>query len=411
MFDIFISQIKCEDVYCDAVRLNQILLNLLSNAVKFTPDGGRIDVHLYQEPSPCGEDYVRTHFKVVDTGIGMSKEFQEKIFDTFERENTEQVNNITGTGLGMSITKCIVDLMGGMIELHSEKDKGSEFHIILDLKSVQVKEDEMKLPEWNILVVDDNEQLCSSAAANLEDLGVHAEWTLDGKKAVQMIEQRHDKNDDYHFVLIDWKMPNMDGMQTIHEIRKSVGKEIPVFMISAYDWSDIEEEAKASEIEGFISKPLFKSTLYHRLIQYTDKAEKTVVEKEGQDTDFEGKHVLLAEDIDLNWEIANEIFSAVGLVLERAVNGLECVEKFQASKPGFYDAILMDIRMPVMNGYDATKAIRALNRPDHELPIIAMTADAFSDDAQHCLECGMNAHLPKPLDIKECMRVLEKYLG
>lgn len=410
MFDIFISQIKCEDVYCDAVRLNQILLNLLSNAVKFTPDGGRIDVYLYQEPSPRGEDYVRTHFKVIDTGIGMSKEFQEKIFDTFERENTDQVNNITGTGLGMSITKCIVDLMGGTIELHSEKDKGSEFHIILDLKSAQIKEIDMKLPEWNILVVDDNEQLCSSAAANLEDLGVHAEWTLDGKKAVQMIEERHDRSDDYQFVLIDWKMPNMDGMETIHEIRKSVGRDIPVFMISAYDWSDIEEEAKASDIEGFISKPLFKSTLYNRLIQYTDKAEKTVVNNESQEVDFEGRHILLAEDIDLNWEIANEIFSAVGLVLERAVNGLECVEKFQASKLGFYDAILMDIRMPVMNGYDATKAIRALNRPDHEVPIIAMTADAFSDDAQHCLECGMNAHLPKPLDIKECIRVLQKYL-
>lgn len=410
-FDIFIQKIETEEVHCDGVRLNQVLLNLLSNAVKFTPDQGRIDVHLYQEASPLGKEFVRTHFWVEDTGIGMSEEFQRKIFETFERENTEEVQNINGTGLGMAITKCIVDLMQGSIELQSEQGKGSKFHVTLDLKRVEREENDMKLPDWNILVVDDNEQLCSSAVANLEELGARAEYTMDGRKAVQMIEERHQRKEDYHFVLIDWKMPNMDGMQTIREIRKRVGLEIPVFLISAYDWSDIEDEANESNIEGFISKPLFKSTLFARLSQYTEDHIGVFEQSNESQIDFDGKHILLAEDIDINWEIADEILSAVGLVLERAVNGLECVEKLEHSEPGYYDAILMDIRMPVMNGYDATEAIRASEHPDHDLPIIAMTADAFSDDAQHFLECGMNAHLPKPLDIKECMRILQKYLG
>lgn len=410
-FDIYIQKIEIEEVYCDGVRLNQVLLNLLSNAVKFTPEEGRIDVHLYQEPSPLGDDFVRTHFSVEDTGIGMSEDFQKKIFDTFEREDTEEVHNITGTGLGMSITKRIIDLMGGFIELESVKGEGSTFHITLDLKRAEVNKQKMELPDWNILVVDDNEQLCASAVANLEELGVHAEWTLDGKKAVQMIQEHHKRNEDYHFVLIDWKMPIMDGMQTIHEIRNCVGRGIPVFLISAYDWSDIEDEVHSSDIEGFISKPLFKSTLYSRLVQYTDDRNDTLEQKRDQEIDFKGKHILLAEDVDLNWEIANEILSTVGLIVERAVNGLDCVEKFEKSEIGFYDAILMDIRMPVMNGYDATKTIRSSERRDRELPIIAMTADAFADDAQRCLESGMNAHLAKPLDIKECMRMLQKYLG
>lgn len=410
-FDIFIHNIQSEEVYCDSVRLNQVLLNLLSNAVKFTPEQGRIDVHLYQEPSAWGDDYVRNHFIVEDTGIGMSEEFQKKIFDTFERENTEEVRNTIGTGLGMAITKCIVDMMKGTIELESEKEVGSKFHVTLDLKKVNIHEKEMKLPGWNILIVDDNEQLCSSAVSNLEELGVKAEWTLDGREAVQMIQRRHDKEEDYHFVLIDWKMPNMDGMETIHEIRKSVGNDIPVFLISAYDWSDMEEEIQKSDIQGFISKPLFKSTLFSRLIQYVEEDEYEAEENGEQEVEFTGKRVLLAEDIDLNWEIADEILRSAGLILERAVNGLDCVEKFEKSQLGFYDAILMDIRMPVMNGYDATKTIRSLERADKELPIIAMTADAFSDDAKRCMDCGMNAHLAKPLDIKECMRVLQKYLG
>lgn len=408
-FDIFIQKIESEMVYCDGVRLNQVLLNLLSNAVKFTKEKGHINVHLYQEESPQGEEYVRTHFIVEDTGIGMSKEFQKKIFDTFEREETEEVHKIMGTGLGMSITKSIIGLMGGAIQLQSEQGKGTKFHIILDLKRAEENHGHMKLPEWNVLVVDDNEALCLSAVENLKELGVHADWTLSGSQAVDMIEERHNKKDDYQFVLVDWKMAGMDGIETIHEIKKRIGK-IPAFLISAYDWSEIKGQISTEDIEGFISKPLFKSTLFFRLKQYVDGVKEEIKSDQGS-IDFQGVRMLLAEDIDLNWEIANEILSMVGLVLERAENGQQCVEMFSASEPGYYKGVLMDVRMPVMNGYDATRAIRALDRPDSNLPIIAMTADAFADDAQRCFESGMDAHLTKPLDIKECMRTLQKYIA
>lgn len=225
-----------------------------------------------------------------------------------------------------------------------------------------------------------------------------------------MIEDRHLQNNDYDFVLVDWKMPHMNGIEVIREMRNvTQGKKVPAFLISAYDWSELEEDVEESEIEGFISKPLFKSTLYLYLRKYMEGI--TYEEDEEEEIDFEGKHILLAEDIDVNWEFISEILGSVGLVLERAINGKECLEKFDASEIGFYDAILMDIRMPVMNGYDATVAIRKLERSDNGLPIIAMTADAFSDDAQHCLEVGMDAHIAKPIDLKECMRTLQKYLG
>ena len=414
-FDIYINDVMAEDVCCDSVRLNQVLLNLLSNALKFTDEEGRIDIFVWQELSSLGDDYIKTHFMVKDNGIGMTKEFQEKIFDSFVREDTDKVHKITGTGLGMAITKSIVDIMGGTIEVESEPGKGSTFHIIADLQRADVKEKDMHLPDWNILVVDDDERLCHSAVANLEELGAHAEWTTDGNKAVEMIEEHNKNHEDYRIVLVDWKMPYMDGIETIREIRKRVGKKIPVFLISAYDWNDVEEaDESLDDIEGFISKPLFKSTLYHHLKHYNDPVAGDTpfvqAADEEQEVSFGGKHVLLAEDIDLNWEIAYEILSEFDMQLERAVNGKECVDIFEKSEIGYYSAILMDIRMPVMNGYDATKAIRALEREDHVLPIIAMTADAFSDDARHCMECGMDAHITKPIDIKECKRILSKFL-
>lgn len=411
-FDIFIKNIISEDIYCDSVRINQVLLNLLSNAVKFTPEGGRIDVYVFQETSVLGEEYVRTHFRVVDTGIGMSEEFQKKIFENFSREESEQVRHIVGTGLGMAITKSIVEMMGGSIEIESELGKGSSFHIILDLKKADVEEKVMKLPEWNILVIDDNEELCLSAVNILEELGVNVEWTLDGREGVHMIEEHHKINRDYHFVLVDWKMPGLDGIQTIREIRSKVGRKIPTLLISAYDWSDVKEEINSMEIEGFIAKPLFKSTLYAHLSQYMDgyNKEEEKKNKGSEEVNFEGKRILLAEDIDINYEVAYEILTEVGLEIERAENGQICVDKFNESQIGYYDVILMDIRMPVMDGYEATKAIRALNREDNKLPIIAMTADAFSGDIQVCMECGMNAHIAKPIDIGECLRVLGEHL-
>jgi len=410
-FDVFIRDIISEDVLCDNIRLNQVLINILSNAVKFTPEEGRIDIHVYQESSPKGEEYIRTHFRIKDTGMGMSEEFQKKVFDTFTREETVQVKQITGTGLGMPIVKSIVELMGGTIELHSKIQKGTEFHITLDLKKAEISEKDMKLPEaWNILVVDNNEQLCSSVVSNLEELGVHADWTIDGHKAVELVEASHENHNDYDFILIDWKMPGMDGIQTMHEIRKRWKQEVPMFLISAYDWSDVEEQIDVSVIDGFIPKPLFKSTLYEKLAQYVEGYDGPKKHENENKVDFTGKRILLAEDIDINWEVACGMLEPTGLKFERAVNGKDCVEKFEKSEYGYYDAILMDVRMPVMNGYDATRAIRKLVRPDRDLPIIAMTADAFSDDVQVCLDCGMNGHLSKPIDIRECMRVLQQFL-
>ena len=409
-FDISIQNILTEEVHCDSVRLNQVLINLLSNALKFTPEGGSIKVFLEQEESPVGDDHVRCHFRVKDNGIGMAKELQEKIFDTFTREEKAQIDKIEGTGLGMAITKAIVGAMNGTIELQSEPGKGSEFHITLDLEKADTTEADMVLPAWRVLVVDNNEDLCLSAVSSLKEIGISAHWATDGKKAVEMVRKCHDEGQDYEVVLLDWKMPEMDGLHTAREMRKLLGQRVPILIISAYDWSDIEEEAKEVGIQGFISKPLFKSNLYLGLKRYMldevseESHEDTKVQK------FVGKKILLAEDNDLNWEIAEDLLSEAGFELERAENGKICVEKFEQSAIRFYDVILMDIRMPVMNGYDAAVAIRALPREDANLPIIAMTADAFSDDIQHCLDCGMNEHVAKPIDVNRLTQLLRKYL-
>ena len=411
-FDIFIHDILSENVCCDSVRLNQVVLNLLSNAVKFTPVEGSIHIALYQEPSPQGDDFVRTHLLVKDSGIGMSPEFQAKIFDSFSREDSRRVQRTEGTGLGMAITKFIVDAMGGTIQLRSEQGRGSEFHVTLDMEMSTIQEADMVLPDWNMLVVDDDRQLCESTVASLKSIGLHAEWTLDGESAVRMAEERFQRHDGYHIVLLDWKLPGMDGIETARELRRRLGENIPILLISAYDWGDIEAEAKSVGINGFISKPLFKSTLFYGLRPYVD-AEETVLEPlpEEHEADFTGRRILLAEDNELNWEIADELLSSLGLELDWAENGKICVEKFSAAAPGWYDAVFMDLRMPIMTGYEATQAIRALDRPDASLPIIAMTADAFSEDIQRCLEAGMNAHIAKPIDLREVSRLLEKYLN
>ncbi len=409
-FDIFVHNILEEDVNCDSVRLNQILINLLSNALKFTPEEGRINLYLFQEPSPLGESYVRCHFRVKDNGIGMAKEFQDKIFDTFSREKSSNVDKVEGTGLGMAITKCIVDEMKGTIELESAPGQGSDFRITLDLEIARTKESDMLLPPWKMLVVDNNLDLCKSAVSSLKEIGIDAEWALNGKDAVEMVEKRHVNHRDYDIILLDWKMPGMDGLETTRQIRKRVGEDIPILIISAYDWSDIEEDARAAGIHGFISKPLFKSNLYLGLSRYMQQEENQAIEQEEETLNFDGMKILLAEDNDLNWEIAEDILSEVGFELERAENGKICVEMFAASEKGYYDLVLMDIRMPVMKGYDAAREIRALEREDRDLPIIAMTADAFSEDIQHALECGMNAHVSKPIDVDRLMEVLKKYL-
>ena len=412
-FDVFIHDISTENVICDSVRLNQVLINLLSNAIKFTPEGGEIHMALYEEPSPRGDSYVRIHVQVKDTGIGMSEEFQKHIFDSFAREDSARVHRTEGTGLGMAITKFIVvDAMGGTIDVNSRQGEGTEFNVTLDLEKAEVMEEDMVLPNWDMLVVDDDRQLCESTASALRSIGVNAEWTLDGESAVEMVVKRRHRGDDYEIILLDWKLPGMDGIATARRIRQELGDAVPILLISAYDWGEIEHEARAAGITGFISKPLFRSTLFNSLRQFAGieaapEAPKVAADK---NRDLTGKRILLAEDNELNWEIASELLSAEGLELEWAENGEICVKKFQQSPAGFYDAILMDIRMPIMGGYEATQVIRTLERPDRDLPIIAMTADAFAEDVRRSLECGMNAHVAKPIDVQEVMRLLEKYI-
>ena len=407
VFDIFIQDIREERVYCDGVRLNQVLINLLSNALKFTPAGGQIHVTLSQEPSPKGEGYIRTHFLVEDTGIGMSPEFQSRIFESFVREDNKRVHKIEGSGLGMAITKYIVDAMDGTIEVQSELNKGSQFHVTLDLERFEEREEEMLLPAWDILVVDDDERLCISAADALQEIGLRADWTLDGSSAIEMAERRHAEARDYHIVLLDWQMPGMDGIETARRMREKIGEDVHILIISAYDWGSIEAEARAAGVSGFLSKPLFKSTLYYGLSRFKEGAEAKNEADQEAGADYTGRRLLVAEDNELNWEIARELLAPYGFELTWAENGRICLEKFQASEPGWYDAVLMDLRMPMMDGYEATRAIRACDRPDADIPIIAMTADAFSEDIQRCIQCGMNAHAAKPLDMRELLRTLQ----
>lgn len=412
-FDVFIKDIEAEEVYCDSVRFNQVLLNLLGNAIKFTPDGGKIELTLNEEKSPLGDDYVRVHIIVKDTGIGMSEEFMQIVFESFAREDSKRVHKTEGTGLGMAITKYIVDAMHGTIEVSSEQGKGTTFHVIVDLEKAEEREEDMILPSWNMLVVDDDEMLCESAVNSLKSIGVDAEWTLDGETAVKMVAERHNADNDYNVILLDWRLPGIDGIETAREIRKHT--DIPILLISAYDWNEIEDEAREAGISGFIAKPLFKSTLYYGLKRVAADGDEETSENSEADTNedipaLSGKRILLSEDNELNWEIANELLSSQGLILDHAENGLVCVEKFEQSPVGYYDAVLMDLRMPVMNGYEAADAIRAMHRNDADLPIIAMTADAFSEDKQKCLDHGMNAHVPKPIDIREVLRLLKKYI-
>ena len=409
-FDIHVENIFTENVWCDGIRLNQVLLNLLSNATKYTPEGGSIQLSLSEEKSPKGENYVRIHINVRDNGIGMSPEFLKRIYESYSRADGTRIHKTEGAGLGMAITKYIVDAMEGTIEIQSEPDKGSEFLLTFDFEKADAMEIDMVLPAWNMLVVDDDELLCKTAMDALKSIGIKAEWTLSGEKAIELVIEHHKKREDYQIILLDWKLPGMNGIQAAREIRRNLGDEVPILLISAYDWSEFEAEAREAGISGFISKPLFKSTLYHALCQYMDvgtEHEQTL----NQNIDLSGRRILLAEDNELNWEVAKELLSDLGVELDWAEDGRICLDKFQKSPEGYYDIILMDIRMPHMTGYEATQAIRGLVHPDAlSIPIIAMSADAFSDDIQHCLQCGMNAHIAKPIDVIELTRLLKRYL-
>lgn len=408
-FNVHISNIIAEDVYCDSVRLNQVLINLLSNAIKYTQEGGSIQLSLYQEQAPeeMGEGYIRNHITVKDNGIGMTPEFVEHIFESYSRADSKRVNKTEGAGLGMAITKHIVNAMDGTITVESEPKKGTTFEVTVDFERADTEEIEMVLPPWKMLVVDDDEALCRTAVEALDSIGIQSDWCMSGEKALEMVTKHHRMRDDYQIVLLDWKLPGMDGIMVARQIRQIVDRDMPIILISAYDWNEFEEEAREAGIDGFISKPLFKSTLYHSLKKYMNVEE--IQEKVSEE--LVGRRILVAEDNDLNWEILKELLSDIGMELEWAENGKICLEKFRESKGGHFDAILMDVRMPVMTGYEATEAIRALDHPDaKKIPIIAMTADAFSEDIRRCLDSGMNAHTAKPINLDEVVLLLKKFI-
>ncbi len=407
-FDAAAYEILSENVYCDSVRLNQVLINLLGNAVKFTPENGSVQVVVHQEALPEAPASVRTHFLVKDTGIGMSKEYQKEIFNSFSRETSTRVQKTEGSGLGMAITKYIVDAMNGTISVHSEQGKGSEFHVVLDLAQAAEQKNNTPLPDWNVLVVDGDERLCRSTVHSLTSIGIRSQWCASAQQAIEQAAQHHH---DYQAILLGCNLPDMSGIEAARAIQSGCEGNSPALLLLTCDRSGIEAEAREAGISGFIPKPLFKSTLLDALKSFTGAAVETAASTgPAVDPVLRGKHILLAEDNELNWEVAKELLSVLELDLDWVENGQLCVAKFEGSPAGYYDAIIMDVRMPVMDGYEATMAIRALEREDADIPIIAMTADAFSEDIQKCLECGMNDHLAKPIDIQTVAFKLKKYL-
>ena len=403
-----------EDVYCDKTRLNQVLLNLLSNAVKFTPAGGTVSVRIRQYPGTVkGSELYE--IRVKDNGIGMSQEFVQKIFSPFERERTSTVSRIQGTGLGMAITKNIVNMMGGTIEVLTEQGKGTEFIVRLPFR-IQSKHQRIEkiaeLEGLKALVVDDDFNTCDSVTKMLVKVGMRSEWTLSGKEAVLRARQSMEMGDAFHAYIIDWRLPDMNGIEVTRQIR-SLGDDTPIIILTAYDWSDIEVEARAAGVTAFCAKPMFMSdirdTLMTAIGQKQAEAETAILPAAG--SDFRGKCILLVEDNELNSEIAVEILNEYGFLVDTAENGAEAVEKVKNSKPGNYDLVLMDVQMPVMDGYEATKQIRALDNPALAgITILAMTANAFDEDKKKALECGMDGFLSKPIVIEELISILQKNL-
>ncbi|MCM1045078.1 MAG: response regulator [Candidatus Gastranaerophilales bacterium] len=410
-FRIYVHEIYHENVCSDRIRLSQILLNIVGNAVKFTPEGGTITIDLYEEPSPKGKDYIRSHLHVRDNGIGMSKEFQKRIFEAFAREDNARVDKEAGAGMGMTITKYIVDAMGGAITVESEQGKGSHFHVAIDMEITTGEEKELKLPTKRVLVLDEDETVGSLAVSVLESIGLEADYATDIRQALQMIEECSGRGEPYHMLLLDQNIKGQEGKTAARELSDRFGSKLPVILLTNGEWDEVEDSAQKAGICGVISKPLFRSGLYYGLRPFVEAKTPQQEQNETSDVDLTGRRLLLAEDNELNWEIAHEILGAFGLESEWAQNGQICVEKFETSEPGWYDAILMDLRMPVMTGFEAAAAIRSLKREDGQtIPIIAISADAFQDDIQKCLDCGMNAHTPKPLDPEKVLSVLGEYL-
>ena len=406
-----------ESIYCDKLHINQVLLNLLSNAIKFTPAGGSVSLMIKQKPgAPKG--YGSYEIRVKDTGIGMSQEFAKHIFEPFERERTSTVSGVQGTGLGMAITKNIVDTMGGTIDLVTEKDKGTEFIINFQFRLQDVS----KKPETVIkelsgirgLVVDDSFQTCDSVTKMLTQIGMRAEWTMHGKEAVLRAKQAVEMGDEYYAYIIDWSLPDLSGLEVVRQIRALVGEHIPIVIVTAYDWTAFEEEARQAGVTAFVNKPIFLSDLRETLISALGKTElPNAVRKEDDPIEkLRGKRLLLVEDNELNREIAQELLIESGFEVDTAQDGSVAVDMMKNSAPGYYSLILMDVQMPIMNGYDAARAIRALdNKELASVPIIAMTANAFDEDRKNALDSGMNDHVAKPININKLLQVLVAYLA
>ncbi len=405
-----------EDIITDKLRLNQVLLNILSNAIKFTPAGGKITFRVIEKPSSV-DNIANFEFRIKDNGIGMSEEFRKSIFEAFSREKTSTVSGIQGTGLGMAIAKKIVDMMGGVIMVNSTEGKGSEFIVELPCKISNISAKFEPIPELQgvrVLVADDDTDTCLSVCSMLREIGVRPDWTNYGKEAVIRAKDALDSADEFRVYIIDWQMPDLNGIETVRRIRKVIGGSAPIIILTAYDWSDIEEEAREAGVTAFCSKPLFMSELRNvmarPLMISLDKQTEEKSEAEAK-PDFSGKRVLLAEDNELNQMLAENMLTEVGLAVEIANDGTEAVEKMKSAPAGYYDIILMDIQMPQMDGYEATRQIRALE--DNEkagIPIVAVTANAFEEDRQIAMEAGMNGHLAKPYDVPDIMKTLKELL-
>ncbi len=414
--ELFIDtfDVNNEDVIADSLKLSQVFVNLLSNAVKYTPAGGTVSFRIQQETT-FHRGYGDYLFIVKDNGIGMSQEFVEHIFEPFEREASTTKTGIQGTGLGMAITKNIVDMMGGKITVRSEKGRGSEFRVELSLKLQDVERNAAQIKELEglrALVVDDDCDSCESVVRMLKQIGMRAEWTTSGKEAVYRAKSARNEGDSYHTYILDWQMPELSGVETCRRIRAAVGQEAPIIILTAYDWTDIEDEAKQAGITAFCAKPLFMSDLKSVLLAANHLIEKEEESASWTQADFNGKRILLVEDNELNREIAQSILEETGFTVETAPDGTDAVEMVRQAEEHYYDAILMDVQMPVMDGYEATRTIRAMPRGDAKnLPIIAMTANAMEEDREAALKNGMNAHIAKPLNIDLFLEVLKKYLG
>lgn len=401
-----------EDIFCDKLRLNQVLLNLLSNAVKYTVSGGKITMRL-TERLGAPEGFANYEFLIKDTGIGMSREFVEHIFEPFERERNSTISGIQGTGLGMAITKNIVDMMNGTIEVKSEQNVGTECLVSFTFKLNREADEPMLIPEFQncrALVVDDDFNTCDSVSYMLQQIGMRAEWTLSGKEAILRTHQALMRNDDYDVYVIDWLLPDVNGIEVVRRIRHETGDSVPVIILTAYDWSDVEEEAMRAGVTAFCSKPLFMSELRNCLSSLVNKNEK---QEQASDTISKRRteRILLAEDNELNQEIAVAILGEAGFKIDVAANGQIALDMLSKSEPGYYQLVLMDVQMPVMNGYDAAAAIRKLeNKELASIPIIAMTANAFEEDRQEALKSGMNEHIAKPIDVKKLIETLDNIL-